>query len=112
MKPNIEQSALYKKIVDEQNIFSAIFCLESYVFEKGLLDTTEPVSYQKGDVEERIANNDLELYYALSDKYNAELIGNVINACKLRLEKLFSDKENLFTTTVYFKLKSYDVQKE
>lgn len=29
---------LVDKILDGQNIFNSIYCMESYVFEKGLLD--------------------------------------------------------------------------
>lgn len=34
---------LIDKVLDERNIFSSIFCMESYVFDKGLLDTEKPV---------------------------------------------------------------------
>ena len=67
---------LIDKILNEQNIFNSIFCMESYVFDKGLLDTTNPVVLfdENGVSDTPIANNDLELYYALADKYNVELI--------------------------------------
>ena len=44
MKNELDKDNLYKKILDEQNIFSAIFCMESYIFDKGLLDTTTPIT--------------------------------------------------------------------
>ena len=44
-------------IVSEENVYNAIYCMESYVFEKGLLD-----------------ENDLELYNALHDKVNFNMI--------------------------------------
>ena len=102
---------LLDKILDGRNIFNSIFCMESYVFEKGLLDTTEPV-YLKNDggkIVDTIAANDLELYYALSDKHNVDLIEKVIICCRQQLKWLFASKENLFSTRVYFKLKNYDV---
>lgn len=34
---------LKERILDERNIFSAIFSMESYVFDKGLLDTERTV---------------------------------------------------------------------
>lgn len=100
---------LTEKILDDRNIFNSIFCMESYVFEKGLLDTSEPVDLCDGDgVVGRSFQNDLELYYALADKHNIELIEMVIASCKHRLKELFESKENLFGVKVYFKLKSYD----
>ena len=67
--------------MDEQNIYSAIFCLESYVFDKGLLDTETPVVVKDENKIEFLAQNDLELYYALSDKHNMVLIEKVIGLC-------------------------------
>ena len=96
---------LIEKILDERNIFNSIFCLESYVFEKGLLDTEMPVvSFD----DEPIAANDLELFNALADKHNVELIESVIKSCQQKMKWLFAEKEHLFDATVYFKLKNYD----
>ena len=101
---------LISKILNEQNIFNSIFCMESYVFDKGLLDTKNPVLLfdENGNYGDPIASNDLELYYALADKYNVELIEKVINCCQQKMKWLFADKERLFDATVYFKLKNYD----
>lgn len=102
---------LFNKILDEQNIFNSIFCMESYVFDKGLLDTSIPVYlHDEGEVKGTIANNDLELYYALANKYNVELISKVIKCCQQKLKWVFEDKENLFDATVYFKIKNYDTE--
>ena len=107
---NKDVSMMYQRILDERNIFSAIYSLESYVFEKGLLDTKYPVFLfnEEGIVTETIASNDLELYYALSDKHNMVLIEKVIRVCQLQLQWLFADKSNLFEAKVYFKLKGLD----
>lgn len=96
--------------MDKRNIYNAIFCLESYVFDKGMLDTDSPVftKDENDRVVEFLAKNDLELYYALADKHNIILIEKVINLCTTRLNGLFADKNDLFTIKVYFKLKSYD----
>ena len=104
---------LIEKIQDERNIFNSIFSMESYVFDKGLLDTVEPVLLCDADgvVQGTIASNDLELYFALADKHNVELIASVIACCKQRLNWVFADKKNLFDARVYFKLKNYDDQK-
>lgn len=61
----IRKSKLYKSILDPQNIYNAIFALESYVFEKGLLE-----------------NDDLELYYSLGDKYDIKTIKSKIEECQ------------------------------
>ncbi len=101
---------LLKKITSEWNIFNAIFCMESYVFDKGLLDTSKPVYMFKddGEVEGIISASDLELYYALADKHNMALISQVIKCCQQQLIWVFANKNNLFDITVYFKIKNYD----
>ena len=60
---NITQYKLYEKILDNQNIFNAIFCMESYIFDKGLLNTDDPINFfdKSGEVSDVIAKNDLEL---------------------------------------------------
>ena len=100
---------LVEKILDQRNIFNSIFCMESYVFDKGLLNTNTLVALydEEGVVKETFAN-DLELYYALADKHNVELIERVIVTCQQQLKWVFEKKENLFEATVYFKLKTYD----
>ena len=100
---------LVEKILDQRNIFNSIFCMESYVFDKGLLNTNTLVALydEEGVVKETFAN-DLELYYALADKHNVELIESVIATCQQQLKWVFEKKENLFEATVYFKLKTYD----
>lgn len=82
---------LVDKILDGRNIFNSICCMESYVFEKGLLD-----------------EDDLQLYYTLADKHNVGLMDYVITECQERLRWLLEDKNNLFSVKVYFKLKKYD----
>ena len=106
----MEQMKLLDKILDERNIFNSIFCLESYVFDRGLLDTDNPVisCTEDGEIVGTIAGNDLELFYALADKYNVELIEKVIALCQVKLKRVLSEKDSLFSTKVYFKLKNYD----
>lgn len=95
MNQNNGTMKLIDKILDGRNIFNSIYCMESYVFDKGLLDA-----------------DDLELYYALSDKHNVELIENVIESCQHKLKWIFEDKDNLFEAKVYFKLKNYDSEEQ
>ncbi len=91
MYEKIKETKLYKSILDSQNIYNAIYALESYVFEKGLLD-----------------DSDLALYYSLGDKYNIDVIKNIIEKCKIRLKQILSSPDNLFKVKVYFKIKKYD----
>ena len=80
--------------------------MESYIFDKGLLNNENPVELfdESGEVIDVIAKNDLELYYALADKHNVELIEKVIKVCQQSLQWIFSNEENLFEAKVYFKL--------
>ena len=80
------------------------------MFEKGLLDTSKPVYLwgDDGEVERTIAASDIELYYALADKHNMDLISMVIKCCQQRLNWVLADNNNLFDVTVYFKIKNYD----
>lgn len=91
MYEKIKGTKLYKSILDSQNIYNAIFALESYVFEKGLLD-----------------DSDLSLYYSLGDKYNIDVIQQIIDKCEARLKQLLSSQDDLFKVKVYFKIKKYD----
>lgn len=103
---NNEILSLREKILDDCNIYNAIYSLESYVFDKGLLDSKAEV---KGNDQVMIAKSDLELYYALGDKYNADLITKVIDACKSRLKDILDpDKKELFEISVYFRMKKVD----
>lgn len=91
MYEKIKETKLFKSILDPQNIYNAIFALESYVFEKGLLN-----------------NSDLALYYSLGDKYDIDVIRDVIKRCERRLKDLLSSPDDLFKVSVYFKIKKYD----
>lgn len=99
------QDSLYNRIVSRENIYNAIYCMESYVFEKGLLNTTDAVCDGDGEI---IFRNDLELYYALSDKFDMALISKIIDICQQRLEMILKEKNELFSITVYFKAKNKD----
>ena len=109
----MEGCKLYDRIIDKRNIYAAIYGMESYVFDKGLLDTKEPVmAYDPAiDSDEQIAKNDLELYYLLADKYNIPLLEKVLYACQQKLKEILLDPEKLFKTRVYFKLKNYENEK-
>lgn len=100
---------LKAKILDRQNIYTAIYSMESYVFDKGLLDSTLPVyANTEPSMREIIADNDLELYYRLADKHNIPFIEKVIDVCEKRLDEVLSSPDKLFGVQVYFRLKNYD----
>ncbi len=86
----IRETELYKEILSPQNIFSAIYSLDSYIFEKNLL-----------------SKKDLTYYYRLKDKYNQTLIQTTINECQKMLESILCS-ENLFEIQVYFKAKKLE----
>lgn len=106
---NRKKNSLKDSIVSYENIYNAIYSLESYVFEKGLLDCVNPVI---GTSDNIIAKNDLELFYALGDKYNSKLILEVIRACEKRLNEILdTEKKVLFGISVYFKMKKVEGNK-
>lgn len=90
----MKNSKLYQIVLSDTNIFSAIYSLESYVFEKKLLSQT-----------------DLDLYYKLQDKYDDATISAVIENCKTKLDEiLLTDKK--FDIKVFFKAKKYDKEND
>ena len=84
---------LNKLIMSDSNIFSAIYSLESYIFEKNLLN-----------------KKDLDLYYKLQDKYDDTTIKNTIKACRSKLETVLT-KDDYFGVEVYFKIKKIEGDK-
>lgn len=87
--------SLKETVLSRANIFNAIYCMESYVFEKGLL-----------------SDEDLKMYVRLQDKYDFEYINYVIKNCQKKLETLISDKNHLFDVEVYFKIKKWDEESQ
>lgn len=86
----MKNTLLYKDILCEQNIFVALYSLESYIFEVGLL-----------------SKNDQILFHKLHDKFNTNQIKKVIKLCQNRLETILTTSE-VFDLEVYFKLKKFD----
>jgi hypothetical protein len=82
---------LFDKIMDDQNIYNAIYSMESYVFEKGIL-----------------SDDDLALYGELSDKFNFTVIDKIIESCKNRLKLILENRNELFEIQVFFKIKKWD----
>lgn len=88
---NTKLKTLKEIILSPQNIYNAIYCMESYIFERGLLD-----------------EEDINLYVRLQDKFNFAIIKETINKCQNRLKKLLDNPDDLFNIKVYFKMKKWD----
>lgn len=86
----MKNSNLYKRIVSEVNIYNAIYSLESYTFEKELLNS-----------------EDIGLYNQLTDKYNKPFIDQVVTECKDSIIDVLNS-EDFFEIEVFFKPKKYD----
>jgi hypothetical protein len=86
----MNNSELYNSIISKENIYKAIYSLESYVFEKELLNP-----------------ENIEIYIQLTDKYNVDYIDSVILKCIQQIERLFETDE-LFSVNVFFKPKKID----
>ena len=80
----MRRTKLYRFIVSDENLFRAIYALESFVFELKLLSA-----------------NDLVLFYRLHDKLNHTLVQDVMGQVRARLEDVLVNDE-LFSLRVYF----------
>ena len=104
-----EKTDLFTSILDPRNIYAAIYSLESYVFDKGLLQNGNSVTLtnEKGKVVAQ-PEDDLQLYVRLLDKFDMELIKCVIRLCTSRLKQVLGSEDELFEARVHFKLKKWD----
>lgn len=89
------ETNLREQILSEENIYKAIFALESYISERNLLNA-----------------EDLETFYLLRDKYNFKFITKIIEECKLSLTKLLDNEEEVIEINVYFKIKKLNTDNE
>lgn len=85
-----EKFDLFKYILSDENIFNAIYSVESYISEKKLLSV-----------------EDAMLLQSLRDKYNSKLISEIIKECREKLDYILQSEE-LFEIDVYFKIKKWD----
>lgn len=99
------RQSLRDRILSAENIYNAIYSLESYVADRGMLNTAAAVRDTKGNV---VAANDLELFFALGDKHNTRLIERVIRVCHKRLSDILDKPKVLFKAQVFFKIKGID----
>lgn len=84
----MKESALYRKLISDENIYRAIYSLESYIFEKNLL-----------------SKKDLKLFYKLKDKFNINEIERVTKKVKGVISKIILE-DDLFDIEVYLRFKS------
>ena len=78
-------------ILSDENIYLAVYAVNSYVFDPQLLD-----------------HEDKELLISLSDPFNEKQICKIIKKVKTLLMDILDKEEYLFTTRVYFKPKSFE----
>lgn len=86
----MKNSKLYKRVVSPENIYNAIYGLESYTFEKELLNS-----------------EDINLYNQLTDKYNKPFIDQIVADCENKIIEILNS-EDFFEIEVFFKPKKYD----
>ena len=87
---------LLDRIVSQENIYKAIYSLESYITEVNLM-----------------TDDDIALYHRLRDKFDFDgEIAETIVQCNQRLQEILENDNELFTADVYFKIKNYDEVKD
>lgn len=87
---------LKDQILSEENLYNAIYALESYIPEYGLL-----------------SKDDQSFFFKLKDKYDFNgNISTMIKACQDKLKNILSDEKCLFEVNVYFKMKKLSDEKE
>lgn len=86
----IENSEIYKRITKKDFIYQAIYSLESYTFEKDLLE-----------------EDDYILMLKLRDPFNHEVIDETIKKVRSLIEAVLIG-DNFFETQVYFRPKKID----
>ena len=80
---------LREQILSEENIYKAIFAVESYISERNLLSAS-----------------DLDVFLRLRDKYDFNgIISTVIEDCKKTLTKLLDNENELLEINIFFKIK-------
>lgn len=87
----MKNTLLYKRLISEENIYMAIYSLESYINNPELLDIEDTKNLRM-----------------LRDKYNENKIMGIINEVRVNIEQLVNDSEKFMETKVYFKPKKYE----
>lgn len=84
------KTSLYNKVTSPEEVYKAIYALESYIFEKHLLD-----------------EDDYNTYIQLQDKYNESFINFFTEECIARIKEVL-DTDAFFDCKVFFRPKKYD----
>lgn len=80
---------LREQILSKENIYKAIFAMESYISERDLLSP-----------------EDLDTFLRLRDKYDFNgIVSDTIEKCKKTLTQLLDDENELLEVNVFFKIK-------
>lgn len=83
------RTELREQILSEENIYKAIFAMESYISERDLLNP-----------------EDLDTFLRLRDKYDFNgIVSDTIEKCKKTLNQLLDDENELLEVNVFFKIK-------
>ncbi|MDO9592117.1 MAG: hypothetical protein Q7I98_02870 [Erysipelotrichaceae bacterium] len=90
MANEIRNSSIYKRIIEKDFIYKAIYSLESYVFEKDLLD-----------------EDDYILMLKLRDPFNHKIIDETIENVRTLIDDVLING-NFFEAQVYFRPKKVD----
>lgn len=94
----MNKPTFYDNIISSENLYKAIYAVDSYITEKNLLS----------------AKDRRTLLY-LRDKFSFTfngLISQTIEECRNRLTKILNHNDILFDVEVYFKLKKFDPESE
>lgn len=91
MKKRFSELSIVEKLYSEQNIYLALYSVESYISNKELL-----------------TEKDLQELNKLKDKFNRENIKGWIKKVQIRLRELIEGNDYL-KVKVYFKPKKYDI---
>lgn len=78
MVKNIENTTVYKRLISDENIYLAIYSLDSYIFNKELLSI-----------------DDKKLLNQLRDKFDESKIRDVIYDVRAVLKELVLDKNTI-----------------
>ena len=83
------RSELKERILSRENIYNAVYAVDSFIAEKNLLTET-----------------DIKTLHSLKDQFDFKgVVTNVVEECKRRLNKILSDPTELFEVSVFFKIK-------
>lgn len=91
-KINVQNSRYYQYLLDDKNIYLAVYSLESYVFEHGLLSLEDKIKFLK-----------------LKDKFNEEyILETIIPEIRKEIKRLIAEEDYYIPVQIYFNPKKYE----